>query len=133
MLNPSRAEVEALIRQLAPPLDPELLIRQCEAESSFDQSEISKAGCIGLFQLEPSTAKDLGVDPYDWRENVKGGITYDKQLYKRYGGNLAKMLAAYNWGLGHLNKCMKRYGADWRAYLPTDTKKYLKRILQVQS
>lgn len=50
-------------------------------------------------QLMPGTARELGVDPYDWRQNVEGGIRYLRQQYDRFGSwDLA--VAAYNAGPG---------------------------------
>jgi soluble lytic murein transglycosylase-like protein len=40
---------------------------------------------IGVMQLLPSTADNLGVDPYDVQDNIHGGVKYLRQLYDRYG------------------------------------------------
>jgi len=48
-------------------------------------------------QLMPETAEELGVDPGNPRENVRGGIKYLGQLVDKYG-DLEKALAAYNAG-----------------------------------
>lgn len=63
----------------------------------------SSAGAQGVFQLLPSTAAGLGVDPADVNGNIQGGIAYLKQLYNQYG-NWSDALAAYNWGPGNVNK-----------------------------
>lgn len=127
---PTRAEVESLIRSLAPGhgLDPEAAIRQCEAESSFHQEARSGCGAIGLYQLMPATAKWLKVNPLDWRENVAGGLKYMGLLKQQYG-TLDKALAAYNWGPGNLNKALAEHPDDWRDHLPSETAHYLTRIL----
>lgn len=72
---------------------------QMQAESNFDQSAVSGAGAIGLMQLMPGTAKELGVDPNDPRQNVMGGVKYLKQMYDATG-NWRDALIAYNEGLG---------------------------------
>ena len=64
---------------------------------------VSSAGAIGVMQLEPATAAQLGVDPNDVNQNIQGGITYLKQLYQKYG-SWDQALAAYNWGPGHLDQ-----------------------------
>jgi soluble lytic murein transglycosylase-like protein len=129
-MNPTRAEIEALIRILAPGhgLDPEAAIRQCEAESSFSQAARSGCGAIGLFQLMPATAASLKVNPSDWRENIAGGLKYMGLLKHQYG-SLAKALAAYNWGPGHLNQLLAAHPDEWREHLPDETARYLTRIL----
>ena len=130
-MDPTKPEVEAFIRWLAPQfgLNVETQLRQCQAESGFNQAAISPCNAIGLMQLLPDTAKDLGVDPKKWRENVTGGLRYMKQLRARYAGDYARALAGYNWGMGHLDKCLTVHGERWRDFLPTETKNYLNKIL----
>jgi soluble lytic murein transglycosylase-like protein len=71
----------------------------------------SKAGALGLMQLMPSTAEQLGVDPDDPDQNVAGGTTYLSQLYAKYG-NWFDALAAYNWGPGKVDRA-KANGSDY--------------------
>jgi len=129
-MTPTREDVENFIRWLAPQLglDSDLHLRQCQAESGFNQAAISPCGAIGLMQLMPKTAESLKVDPKDWRQNVNGGLKYMASLKKKYG-EYPKALAAYNWGPGNLDKCLTAHGSDWRAFLPTETKNYLNKIL----
>lgn len=75
-------------------------------ESGGKKDALSNKGAIGRFQLMPGTARDLGVDPNDPEDNVKGGIQYFSQLRKRYGGDDRRALAAYNAGPGAVD----RYG-----------------------
>jgi len=67
-------------------------------ESGFNEKARSKAGAIGLMQLMPNTARDLGVDPHDSLDNLRGGATYLSQQLSQFNGNLALALAAYNAG-----------------------------------
>ena len=68
------------------------------AESAFDTSAVSRAGAIGLMQLMPGTARELGVlDPFRAEENVHGGARYLRHLHDRYG-SWTYTLAAYNAG-----------------------------------
>ena len=78
-------------------IPPALFVALIEAESSFDPDAISVKGAIGLTQLMPGTAEELGVDPEDPVENMTGGARYLAAQFKRFGAwDLA--LAAYNAG-----------------------------------
>ncbi|VDC34019.1 lytic transglycosylase domain-containing protein [Pseudogemmobacter humi] len=68
-----------------------------EIESGYDPAAASSAGAIGLGQLMPATANDLGVDPHDWRQNLDGSARYLLAMLAQFGSpELA--LAAYNAG-----------------------------------
>lgn len=84
-------------------VDPYLALSIAKIESNFNSNVKSPAGAIGLYQLTPSTAKVLGVNPYVASENIEGGLKYYQMLYKRYG-SLELALAAYNAGPGNVNK-----------------------------
>ncbi|MCY1703829.1 lytic transglycosylase domain-containing protein [Deinococcus sp. SL84] len=78
-----------------------LLFAQIWQESSFCQRAVSSAGAIGLMQLMPGTARELGVDPRDAHQNVAGGSRYLARL-KRQFGTWEAALAAYNAGPGRV-------------------------------
>jgi len=73
-------------------------------ESSYNPKALSPSGAIGLMQLMPSTAKSLGVNPYDTTQNIEGGTKYIKQLMDEFKGNIPKAVAAYNAGPGAVQK-----------------------------
>ena len=78
-------------------LDPDLFLRQINQESGFNPERVSSAGAIGLGQLMPNTARELGVDPTDPDQNLEGAARYMRQQMDRFGRtDLA--LAAYNAG-----------------------------------
>ena len=78
-------------------LPPKLIKAVIYTESRGKENAISSAGAIGVMQLEPATAKSLGVNPWNPKENVIGGARYLARLIKRFGG-LWRGLEAYNEG-----------------------------------
>jgi hypothetical protein len=98
------AEVAALVRVIATELDfdPDLAEAVAFVESGLGQNQTSGAGAVGIMQLMPGTASDLGVsDRCDAASNIRGGITYLKSLYDKFQDPLL-MLAAYNAGAGRV-------------------------------
>lgn len=76
-----------------------------EVESAYRQDAISRAGAIGLGQLMPATARDLGIDPRDPQQNLDGSARYLAMMLERFGDpRLA--LAAYNAG----PEAVRQYG-----------------------
>ncbi len=102
-------------------VDEHLIQSVIKAESGFDPAARSPKGAMGLMQLMPETAKELGVkDPYDPRQNIMGGARYLKRLLDRYDGHVDSALAAYNWGMGNLERSPNR--------LPDETVTYISRV-----
>jgi soluble lytic murein transglycosylase-like protein len=109
-------------------LDPRLALEVAIAESNLDPTAVSTAGAIGVFQLMPSTAAMLGVDPTNVVQNIQGGIAYLRQMLDQFGGNVAQALAAYNWGPANVAAALSS-GANWIAQAPAETRNYVSRIL----
>jgi len=80
-----------------------MFVRQIQAESAFNPAAVSSAGAIGLGQLMPATAKELGVDPTDPAQNLEGAARYMRQQLDRFG-DPALALAAYNAGPSRVAK-----------------------------
>ena len=106
-------------------LDPGLLRAVIRAESDFDVNCTSHKGAMGLMQLMPETAKELGVkNPYDPFDNIMAGTRYLKDLMDRYDGNISLALAAYNWGMGNLERHPGRLPSETRTYISRVNKYY---------
>ena len=75
----------------------QLLGALIRTESAWQPQVISSAGAIGLAQLMPATAQELGVDPWDPAQNVRGGARYLRQQLDRFN-DVTLALAAYNAG-----------------------------------
>ena len=79
-------------------LDQRLLHAVIAVESDYRPEVVSEKGAMGLMQLMPATATELGVvDPFDPEENILGGARYLRRLWDRFG-DLTLALAAYNAG-----------------------------------
>lgn len=97
----SSSDIDYLVRKsIEYGVDARLVAALISKESGGNQSAISDAGAIGIGQLMPETARELGVDPYDKLQNIDGTIRYLAQMLQRFGGDVSKALAAYNAGAG---------------------------------
>lgn len=86
-------------------VDKELVSLIAKAESNKESNAVSPKGAMGVMQLMPGTARDLGVkDPFDATQNIDGGVRYFKELLEKYKGDKEKALAAYNAGPGAVDK-----------------------------
>jgi len=92
-------------------------------ESDFNPAARSHAGAIGLMQLMPGTARELGVNPLVPEQNIEGGIRYFAQLLKTFG-KVELALVAYNAGPGFAD----RY-ARGQTGLYGETREYVARVL----
>ena len=130
-------------------LDPALVAGVIYAESKFDESgdSTSSAGALGLMQLLPSTAhfiadrsggtafttKDLSTPEI----NIAYGSWYLRYLLDRYGGDEVLALAAYNGGMGNVDRWVADAGARGErldvADIPfPETQAYVQRVLDAR-
>jgi soluble lytic murein transglycosylase-like protein len=102
----------------------ELFMRAvAKVESGLRQDAVSRKGAIGLMQLMPDTASELGVDPKQADQNASGGARYLRDLLERYHYNPVLALAAYNAGPGAVTK--------YRGVPPYyETRTYVVRVLK---
>jgi soluble lytic murein transglycosylase-like protein len=102
-------------------VDEKLLRSFAVVESNFDPSATSKSGAMGVMQLMPATASELGVDdPYDAYQNIMGGAKLISQLLEKYDGDVGLTAAAYNAGSGAVAKC---------GGIPSSTEAYVTKVL----
>lgn len=93
----------------------------------------SSAGALGLMQLMPDTAKQLGVNPNNAADNFKGGELLLQQLLKHFNDNLEAVIAAYNWGQGNVDSFIKtghglKTKSNPKGVFPQETKNYIDRV-----
>lgn len=126
-VTPNRGAVQTAVLLAAREhqVDPAVIESVIEAESSFRGDAVSPKGAVGLMQVMPDTARELGFNPGHWQQNIEAGTVYLGLLLRRYrhrpdGIQLA--LAAYNAGPGNV--------AKYRGIPPfRETRTYVKRVM----
>lgn len=115
-------------------LDWKDLKAQAKAESNMDPLARSHVGACGLTQFMPATFREwadrlqIGVtaSPYNPEHAIWCQAAYMLNLRQRYHGDYQRALAAYNWGMGRVDRCSAN---DY----PEETVKYLLRIGQYRA
>jgi soluble lytic murein transglycosylase-like protein len=106
-------------------VDATLIRSVMQTESAFDALAVSRAGAMGLMQLMPDVAAELGVDDaFDPRQNIMGGTKYLRRLLNMYSGSVPLALASYNAGATNV----QQYGG-----VPPfpETQNYVKQITRL--
>jgi len=104
-------------------VDPKLVKAVIKAESNWNPQAVSHKGAVGMMQLMPKTASDLGVgNRYNPEENIDGGVKYLRYLIDKFNGNLPLALAAYNAGPARVER-------DNRVPCIPETVNYVNRVM----
>jgi len=125
--NATRKDIDKLIDYYSRKngVSPELVHSLIKVESDYNAEAISPKGAMGLAQLMPATAMELGVEnPFDPEENIRGSVKHLKSLIDRNSGDYKLALAAYNAGQGNVDKA---------GGIPNfkETKEYVKKVLDL--
>ncbi|HEX7911792.1 MAG TPA: transglycosylase SLT domain-containing protein [Paraburkholderia sp.] len=105
---------------------------QYSVESGRGKHNLSPKGAMGPMQFMPDAWKDWGHgDVNNLADSQDAARRYDAFLLKRYGGDVKKALAAYNWGIGNLDKDIAKNGSNWESHAPRETQDYLVKIQQL--
>lgn len=119
----SLSGIKAIINEAAEryKLSPLLIESIIKVESNYNPRAVSNKGAMGLMQLMPSTAREIGVKkPFDPYQNIIGGTYYYRLMLDRFGDH-KKALQAYNCGPG----CVEN------GYIPEETRDYAKNVVRV--
>lgn len=128
-------------------IDPDLVYSVIKQESNFNDGSISTKGAEGLMQIMPATAKEVAqninsvdendFDLMDKETNINIGVKYLAYLIERYNGNIYIALAAYNAGLGNVDKWFEDDALNYNNYEKilnnikfTETQKYVSNIIK---
>ncbi|WP_306812750.1 lytic transglycosylase domain-containing protein [Paenibacillus soyae] len=117
-------------------VEPTLIHAVIATESGFNPNAQSHAGAKGLMQLMDGTARGLGiVDSFDPAQNIEGGTKYLSMLLRKYDGNEAVALAAYNAGPGRLDRLGISTDEELMARLhelPRETQRYIGKVQEAK-
>lgn len=112
-------------------ISPDYFVRQINLESGFNPNAYSGSGAEGIAQFLPSTAKGLGINPWDPIQALRGAANLMASYNRQYGGNYAMALAAYNGGSGTVQYAVNTCGSNWMNCLPAETRNYIHVIMGI--
>jgi hypothetical protein len=111
-----------------------LLYAQEMIESGGNIRAISPKGARGPFQFMQGTADQYELkDPFNLHDSGDAASRYDGDMMKKYGGDIRKVLAAYNMGPGALDKDIAKNGGNWESNAPKETRDYINKIVTLMA
>jgi TPR repeat protein len=126
-LPPWKQQIADMVAKLAPRYDvePRLALALIQVESNFQARAVSIKNARGLMQLVPETAARFKVaNPFDARDNVRGGLAYLRWLLAYYRGRVTLVAAAYNAGEAAVDR--------YQGVPPyAETRDYVQRVLRL--
>ena len=103
-------------------VNPDFVHAIIKCESNYDVRALSRAGAMGLMQLMPETAADLGVEnPWSPAENIDGGVRYIRAMLREFRDPW-KALVSYNCGPEILRQGLP---------IPAESRRYARKVLEV--
>ncbi|MEJ5370236.1 MAG: lytic transglycosylase domain-containing protein [Bryobacteraceae bacterium] len=107
--QPSESDPRTLVTEAAlrHGLPPEIVHAVAAVESGYQPHAVSPRGALGVMQLMPATAAQLGADPLDLRQNIEAGARLLRELFLKYQNTpnpVRRALAAYNAGAGAVDR-----------------------------
>ena len=120
--------IQKVTTDIWPGIDWHLIACQVSQESSFNPHAVSSCGAIGLLQLLPATAEELGFtkdELYSPERNLRAGIIYLYRQYYRFPEipnpveRIKFALASYNGGRGYINAALslaRKSSGPWREW-----------------
>lgn len=127
-------------------VDPLLVFAVIKAESNFDESVVSKRNAKGVMQIMDTTAEEVAENImsdtnfessmlFDAETNIKIGTKYLSELLQKYEGNYYVAVAAYNAGIGTVDKwindgVIKSDGSDIENIPYKETNNYVRKIIR---
>ena len=105
-----------------------------QSESAGNPNAVSPKGARGLMQVMPATARNpgYGIRPSNGSQadDVRVGREYLKAMQREFGGDMAKVWAAYNAGPGRVQQAIKQHGSNWLRNLPEETRNYVRKNMR---
>ncbi len=102
-----------------------------QSESGGNPNAVSPKGARGLMQVMPDTARDpgFGIRPSNGSQadDIRVGREYLAKMQGKFGGDMAKVWAAYNAGPGAVDKAIAKHGANWLQHMPAETRSYVRK------